>query len=156
MNGPKILLVVSDKTRRPAFAGTLKALGCQVLTTITAENALAALEGFCPNVILADMDLEDMKSSNFLKKIKENAKCKGMEIVSYTRLLNYKLTNPELLTQPEQKTEDSVQALEILRENVALVPGEIILWVGEALTKQNMEIPPLLTAAILILRKPKA
>ena len=157
MNGPKILLVISDKTSRPAFSSTFKSLGCQVFTTISAENALAALEGFQPDVILADMAIEDMKSSDFLRKIRENLKFHRTPIVSYTRLLTYKLTNPDLLPKNQSVTEseDSTRALEVLRENIGLVPGEIVLWVAEALTKQNAQLPVLLNVAVAILRNSK-
>ncbi len=153
MDGPKILLVISDKTLRPAFSGLFKGLGCQVFTTITAENALAALEGFQPAVILADMAIEDMMPSGFLRKIKDNPKFKETPLVSYTRLLTYKLNNPDLLPKNQSipTSEESDRALEILRENIALVPGEIVLWVEEAMAKKNVQIPPLLTASAQIL-----
>ena len=126
MEGPKILLVISDKNLRPAFSAMFRGLGCQVFTTITAENALAALEGYQPNVILVDMNIEDMKSAEFLKKIKDNPKFKDTPIVSYTRLLTYKLLNPDLLTkfQSSKESEDPDRALEVLRENIGLVPGK--------------------------------
>lgn len=158
MSAPKILLVVNDKTRRPAFAGTFKSLGCQVLTTISAEDALAALEGYHPDVVLADMDIPDMKTNQFLLKIKENPKCKDIPLIFYTRFLNYKIANPNSLTlnQSDVKSEDFNQVLEILKGSINLVPGEIVLWVAEALTKQNIEIPPLMSLAAAILKNYKA
>ncbi len=156
MTGPKILLVVSEKSRRAAFANLFKSLRCQVLTTVSAENALAALKGeFQPNVILADMDLEDMKSNDFLKKIKDNPKWKSIPFVSYTRFLNYKLTNPQSLKHTlTADAETSSHVLEILKGNISLVPGEIILWVVDAISKQAVPVPPLLSVAADILKSP--
>ena len=158
MNGPKILLVISDQTSRPAFSSAFKSLGCRVFTTISAENALAALEGFQPDIILIDMNIEDMKSSGFLQKIRENIKFHRTPIVSYTRFLTYKLANPDLLPKNQSVTEseDSARALEILKENIGLVPGEIILWIEEALSKKNITAPSLLVSAANILKNIKA
>ncbi len=155
---PKVLLVISDNTRRPAFSGTLKSLGCQVFTTISAENALAAIDGFHPNVILADMGIEDLKSNNFLKRLKENPKAKDTPVVSYTRLLTYKLTDPTALPKPESvpENEDPDRAYDALRDNLALVPGEVILWVEEALAKQKCPVPSVMAEAVKILKSPAA
>jgi len=154
LSGPRILLVISDPTRRPAFSAVFKSLGCQVFTTVTAENALVAMERVQPNVILPDMAIEDLKSSDFLQKIKENPKFRSIPIVSYTRFFTYKLTHPNLLSkdQASSESEDSKHALDILKENIGLVPGEIIFWVEDAIIKQNIEVPPLLTVAAKILR----
>ena len=103
------------------------------------------------------MNIEDMKSSDFLRKIKENPKFKDIPLVSYTRLLTYKLIHSELLpqNQPGQEMDDMNRALDILKENMSLVPGEIVLWVEEAISKQNIKIPPLLIVAAKILRNCK-
>jgi len=99
------------------------------------------------------MAIADMKSSDFLKKIKENPKFQHVPIVSYTRLLTYKLTSPDMLPKSVPESEEAAQTLEILKENLNLVPGEIILWVEEAMISQHLEIPPLLRSAVNILKK---
>lgn len=152
MNGPKILLVSSDKNRRPAFAGTFKGLECQVLSTVLAQDALAALEGFKPDIVLADMNLEDMKSNEFLKKLEAHSHWPNMAFVPYTRFIDYKLINPDLLPVAEEG-ELAEDALEVLREHLRLVPGEIVVWVQEALLKKNAGIPDILNAAVQILKK---
>jgi len=155
VTAPKILLVASDKARRPALSGLLKGLGCQVLTTISAENALAAIDGYKPDILLADMEIEDMNSNEFLKTVKDNPKWKGLQVITYTKLLSYKLTDPGALsTAPGvPKTEDSEHALEVLKAHIGPIPGEIVLWVEEAITKLNTTTPPLLSAAFAILKK---
>jgi two-component SAPR family response regulator len=130
-------------------------LGCQVFTTISAGDALAALDGFQPDLILIDMNIEDMKSSEFLKKIKETS-FKKTPIISYTKLLTYKLTDPAFLQKPfGAGSEDFDQMLDVMKDNIALVPGEIILWVVEALMKQNHQVPPLLALAATVLKNVK-
>jgi CheY-like chemotaxis protein len=155
LTGPKILLIMSEKTRRPAFAGLFKGLGCQVLTTITAENALAALDGgFKPNVIIADMEVADLKTTDFLKKIKETDDWKAFPIVSYTRLLNYKINDPSHLSasidEKDFNKEDSEKLLSHLSSYITLAPGEIVIWVAQALQKKNIDAPLLMTAAEIL------
>ena len=158
MNRPKILLVSSDKYRRPAFANAFKNLGCQVLSTVLAQDALAALDGFKPDIVLADMNLEDMKSNEFLKKVDAHANRKNMSFIPYTKFIDYKLIDPNSLSKdvPQlsgQERENMEKALDVLKENIRLVPGEIIVWVKEALAKKNVPIPTLLNVASDILEE---
>ena len=157
MEKPKILLVSHDKIRRPAFAATFKNLGCQVLSTVLAQDALAALDGFKPDIVLADMSFEDMKPNEFLKKLDAHPNRKEIFFVPYTKFIEYKLTNPAMLLDSlsfdNLDKETTEKALETLGEYMRVVPGEIVMWVAEALAKKGVKVPAPLGAACQALGK---
>lgn len=62
---PRLLLVEDDRDVRDALENLLSLGGIEVRTVATADDALAAMPGFQPDVIVSDIDLGPTSATGF-------------------------------------------------------------------------------------------
>ncbi|CAN5911899.1 hypothetical protein BH11MYX3_BH11MYX3_38910 [soil metagenome] len=70
MNGVSILILEDDRDTIELFAASLSKLGANVRTAMTAEDALAILGTWRPNIILCDLHLPGVDGYGFLERVR--------------------------------------------------------------------------------------
>jgi CheY-like chemotaxis protein len=70
VNGVSILILEDDRDTIELFAASLSKLGATVRTAMSAEDALAILATWRPNVILCDLHLPGVDGYGFLERVR--------------------------------------------------------------------------------------
>jgi CheY-like chemotaxis protein len=82
---PKVLIVDDDQDLLAGQKAFLEARGYQVETAVSAEEGLKKLEGFPPDLILADLMMEHYDTGFvFCKKVRDNPRLSRVPIIMQT------------------------------------------------------------------------
>jgi len=167
IDSPKIFIVEANRITRSAFVSLFGRLGCDVMLADSGESALSQLEdGMKPDVLLGDLELPEMSANDFLRRLGADIRWKSIPVVPYTPLIEYKMVDPQLVVQKvpillaergteENKNPVSSELIELLLEHIGRVPGELILWVADALKGTGKDLPPLFKEAVEFLEERK-
>lgn len=68
--GLSILVLDDDADALELFAGTLRKLGADVRTSMTAEAALASAQSWRPDAVLCDLHLPEVDGYTFLERLR--------------------------------------------------------------------------------------
>jgi CheY-like chemotaxis protein len=79
-----ILVVDDNPSNLKLFTYLLAMPGYVVTTAANAEQALVALEGLLPDLIIMDLQLPDVDGLTLTRQLKANPKMKGVPIVAVT------------------------------------------------------------------------
>ncbi len=82
---PKVLIVDDDQDLLDGQRAFLEARGYQVETAVNAGEGLKKLEGFMPDLILADLMMEHYDTGFvFCKKVRDNPRLAAVSIIMQT------------------------------------------------------------------------
>ena len=96
------------------------------------------------------------RKNDLLRKLEE---WKNIPFIPYTRYPQYKLLgikfedDPVSSTSKTQRPKELARAVQILRESLDTVPGEMVLEVGDKLGERGVQLPILLETAAEFLRE---
>lgn len=80
LDGLQVLIVDDETDAREFITAVLESHGISVTAVATAAEALAALEGFRPDVLVSDIRMPDENGYNLIRKIRELEAEKGWHI----------------------------------------------------------------------------
>jgi CheY-like chemotaxis protein len=83
-SGSTVLLVEDNETIRDAFAILLGESGYNVISAATGQEALDLARSDRPDLVLMDLGLPDMNGLEVTRRIKGDAKTKGIVVVALT------------------------------------------------------------------------
>ena len=81
-----ILLVEDDNFLGPNYKIALEAAGHKIKLVVNGQEALAALEGEIPDLVLLDIFMPIIDGVEVLKKVSENERLKDMPIIVLSNL----------------------------------------------------------------------
>src|SRR5436189_5948114 len=84
MNSPSILIIEDNPVNVKLFRVLLEKAGFDVRTAGDAEEAMAALSGFTPKLILMDVQLPGIDGLELTRRLKANARYQQIPIVALT------------------------------------------------------------------------
>lgn len=82
----KILIVDDDSVLSKMYKSAFEYVGFETDTATNGEEGLEKVEVFKPDVILSDIMMPRVDGLEFLKKVKENKKTKGIKVFIMTNL----------------------------------------------------------------------
>lgn len=82
----KILLVDDESDYLETYAGILAAAGFEVLTAETGEDALAAIDGYRPDLVLLDVMLPGKSGPEVARELSSRGDAKHVPVVFITGL----------------------------------------------------------------------
>jgi two-component system, OmpR family, response regulator len=77
LDGVRVLLVEDDEDTREVLTLGLELQGAEVRAVGSTQEALAAVEGFFPNVILSDIGLPDEDGLSLIRKVRQLPSARG-------------------------------------------------------------------------------
>lgn len=156
---PQITVVDDDAEVQSTLKGTLRGLGCDVLSVFTAEEAWAVLTSGKINVDVIVLDWElplGMSGPALNKRIKAHENLKSIPVVYYTANWDPKSLHPAYiawlgsivsLQNDMQKFTDAV----IAKKGIVGPPPGLLLNIAEALEGRGRPVPVEMKKAVDLL-----
>jgi len=82
----KVLIVEDDTFLSDVYEHQLKTAGIEVLVTHNGQEALDALDGFTPNLIMTDLIMPVMDGTTFIANVKKHESHKDIPVVVLSNL----------------------------------------------------------------------
>ncbi|MDZ4169398.1 MAG: response regulator [Coriobacteriia bacterium] len=84
MGGRRVLVVDDDRLIRMLIQASIKSLDCEVREAVDGEDALNAVEEFCPDVIVLDVVMPKLDGFAVLERLRLSADGPGYRILMLT------------------------------------------------------------------------